>query len=161
MTDDGNKNRELAGGPKRGRPAELNDSWLLDLVDDPKTDRVLSELVVAEAVEERGMEPEEAERLFLRLSPESGDRQSRPHPSHASPRFPTGSPSHASTHASPRFREEPEIEIEDLYRMMSDIMTGKTKPHIETAAGWKAWRTLEREIAEIKAQGGVVDFPAI
>ena len=56
---------------------------------------------------------------------------------------------------------EPEIETEDLYRMMSDIMTGKTRPHIDTKAGWEAWRTLEREIADIKAQGGVVDFPAI
>ena len=45
--------------------------------------------------------------------------------------------------------------------MMSDIMTGKTRPHIDTKAGWEAWRTLEREIADIKAQGGVVDFPAI
>ena len=56
---------------------------------------------------------------------------------------------------------EPEIEIEDLCRMMSDIMTGKTGPHIETEAGWEAWRALERDIEEIKSRGGVVAFPAI
>jgi hypothetical protein len=104
--------------------------------------------MVEEAVGENAMERVAAERAFLPLSSESGDRQSRPHPSHASPRFP-----------EPEL--EPEIETEDLYRMMSDIMTGKTTPHIDTRAGWEAWRTLEREIDEIKAQGGVVDFPAI
>ena len=144
MTEETRNNGGLPKGKKREPHGGMNDSWMLDIVDDPETDRMLSELMVEEEVGELGMAREAAEAAFLPLSPESGDRQSRPHPSHASPRFP-----------------EPEIEVEDLYRMMSDIMTGKTKPHIDTKAGWEAWRTLEREIADIKAQGGVVDFPAI
>ena len=85
MNEERRNNGELPKGAKRAPHGEMSDSWMLDIVDDPETDRMLSELMVEEAVGELGMAREDAEQAFLPLSPESGDRQSRPHPSHASP----------------------------------------------------------------------------
>jgi hypothetical protein len=109
------------------RPATVSpgsdDSWLLDLVDNPETDLALSKLAVEAAVEEGRMSREDAEALFLPAPPESG------------------------------------IEVDDLCRMASDILCGKTTPHIETRAGRAAWRSLKEEIDEIRAQGGIVEIP--
>ena len=82
MTKETRNNGELPKGKTREPHGEMSDLWMLDIVDDPETDRVLSELMVEEAVRDLGMAREEAERAFLpagnqgRRSPRSRSRTS-------------------------------------------------------------------------------------
>lgn len=58
----------------------------------------------------------------------------------------------------PRLKDPP-VDADDLCRMAADILIGTKEPHIDSDAGRTAWTSLRRQIEEIEAQGGIVDFP--